>query len=325
VAKPALVISLDFELYWGLIDVCSLSSYTANLRGVPKAVDGMLDLFAAFDVHATWATVGFLFLDSMDEVRAHRPSILPAYADGRLDPFAYVDGPARGADPTLHFAPHLIERVLASPGQELATHTLSHFYTLEAPTALEAFRVDLEMAVAVARRRFGAELTSIAFPRNQYSADHLGIARQAGMTAFRGSPEQWMYSTRAGSDDSRVARLARFADTYLPVVRDTTYVPAVPPLGQPVNVVGSRFLRPWSQRRRRLDRLRMRRVIGEMRTAAQRGHHYHLWWHPHNFGLAPTENLAALRQILEEFAALRETHGMRSLSMREVAASLTDG
>jgi peptidoglycan/xylan/chitin deacetylase (PgdA/CDA1 family) len=321
----ALVVSLDFELYWGLLDIRSLASYSANLRGVPKAVEGMLDLFTEFDVHATWATVGFLFLDSMAEVRAHRPTMLPGYADPRLDPFAYADGPGSSADPAFHFAPQLIERILATPGQELATHTLSHFYPLEAPEALDAFRMDLDGAIAVARRRFDVDLTSIAFPRNQYSIEHLLIAADAGISAFRGSPEQWMYSTRAGSEDSRPARLARFADTYLPIARDTTFVPTPPPPGQPVNVLGSRFLRPWSDERRRLDRFRVGRVVGELRAAAEHGRHYHLWWHPHNFGLAPGQNLASLRQILEAFAVLRDTHGMRSLTMRDVAGGVARG
>ena len=299
--RPALVISLDFELYWGLLDVCSLAAYTPNLRGVPAAIAGMLELFAAFEIHATWATVGFLFMDSMDEVRRHRPAVLPGYADGRLDPFAYVDGPGSDADPALHFAPHLIERVLAAPGQELATHTLSHFYPLEAPHALDAFRADLSMAIDVARQQFGVALTSIAFPRNQYSTDHLKIAAEAGITAYRGSPEQWMYATRAGAEDPRAAPLARFADTYLPIAPDTTFTPTAALAGQPVNVPGSRFLRPWSRGRRRIDRFRVRRVIGEMQTAAKHGRHYHLWWHPHNFGLAPNENLTALREILEAY------------------------
>jgi peptidoglycan/xylan/chitin deacetylase (PgdA/CDA1 family) len=322
---PALIISLDFELYWGLLDIRSLASYAANLRGVPQAVEGMLDLFAEFDVHATWATVGFLFMDSMAEVQASRPAVLPGYADPRLDPFAYAHGPGSVANPAFHFAPHLVERILVAPGQELATHTLSHFYPLEAPQALDAFGADLETAIAVARRRFGVDLTSIAFPRNQYSREHLRIAAQAGITAFRGNPEQWMYSTRAGSDDSRPARLGRFADTYLPIARDTSFVPTAPPAGLPVNVQGSRFLRPWSEERRRLDGLRLRRVVGELRDAAENGRHYHLWWHPHNFGLAPGQNLAALRHILNAFATLRETHGMRSQTMRDVAGSVGDG
>ena len=284
----------------------------------------MLELFAAFEIHATWATVGFLFMDSMDEVRRHRPAVLPGYADARLDPFAYVDGPGSDADPALHFAPHLIERVLAAPGQELATHTLSHFYPLEAPHALDAFRADLAMAIDVARLQFGVTLTSIAFPRNQYSTDHLKIAAEAGMTAYRGSPEQWMYATRAGAEDPRAAPLARFADTYLPIAPDTTFTPTAALAGQPVNVPGVDSSGPGvaavdvsigavsGADRRDAGGREARTALPSVVASAQ-------------LRPRPEQNLAALREVLEGYSTLRDTHGMRSLTMREVVATLADG
>ena len=64
----ALVISLDFELYWGVRDKRSLAQYGRNILGGRKAIPRMLDLFAERDVGATWATVGFVFCGSKDEV-----------------------------------------------------------------------------------------------------------------------------------------------------------------------------------------------------------------------------------------------------------------
>ncbi len=52
-----------------------------------------------------------------------------------------------------------------------------------------------------------------------------------------------------------------------------------------------------------------------LREAAATRSIFHLWWHPHNFGVRTAENLAFLRGILEEFDGLRERHGMASLSM----------
>jgi hypothetical protein len=56
-----LVISLDFELYWGVRDVFALEEYASNLLGVRKVVPAVLQLFDQYGIHATWATVGFLF------------------------------------------------------------------------------------------------------------------------------------------------------------------------------------------------------------------------------------------------------------------------
>ena len=46
---------------------------------------------------------------------------------------------------------------------------------------------------------------------------------------------------------------------------------------------------------------------------------YHLWWHPHNFGLDTERNLAFLRQILEHYRELNERYGFESAHMGEAA------
>ena len=46
---------------------------------------------------------------------------------------------------------------------------------------------------------------------------------------------------------------------------------------------------------------------------------FHLWWHPHDFGVHLAENLRAVRDILGWFARLRDAYGMESLTMAEAA------
>src|SRR5262245_8758504 len=53
----------------------------------------MLDLFAERDVGATWATVGFVFCGSKDELMEARPRLLPHYADPRLSPYDFSTYP----------------------------------------------------------------------------------------------------------------------------------------------------------------------------------------------------------------------------------------
>jgi hypothetical protein len=68
-----------------------------------------------------------------------------------------------------------------------------------------------------------------------------------------------------------------------------------------------------------LERLRLRRITSAMETAARRRRLFHLWWHPHNFGVDLEENLAFLRGILDYFRTLQERYGMRSMTMAAVA------
>jgi hypothetical protein len=79
----AFVISLDFELMWGVRDKRTIADYGCNILGVRQAVPALLDLFATRQIACTWATVGFLFCADKDELMASLPARLPAYADSR--------------------------------------------------------------------------------------------------------------------------------------------------------------------------------------------------------------------------------------------------
>jgi len=71
-----------------------------------------------------------------------------------------------------------------------------------------------------------------------------------------------------------------------------------------------------------LERLRLQRITSAMETAARRRRLFHLWWHPHNFGVDLEENLAFLRGILDYFRTLQERYGMRSMTMAAVAEAV---
>jgi peptidoglycan/xylan/chitin deacetylase (PgdA/CDA1 family) len=313
---PVFIVSLDFELYWGVRDLMTVEAYRSHLEGVRVVVPRLLQLFRDYEIRATWATVGFLMLRDVADLRAHYPERLPGYRRTKLCPYRYVDREGASLERALHFAPDLVGRILATPGQELATHTFSHFYCLERPASVEAFRADLQVTRALARSRFGADVRSLVFPRNQYTPDHVRAAAELGITAYRGNPETWMYRPRSVEEESRVRRLARFADAFLPVSSDLSFLLRD---AEPVNVPASRFLRPWGARERWAEPLRLARIQRELRAAAERGRAYHLWWHPHNFGARPDENLAALATVLDELARLRRSHGMRSVTMADAA------
>ena len=59
--QTSLIASLDLELFWGMQDIMDLTEYQANIQGGRKAIPQMLELFQKHGIHATGATVGFLF------------------------------------------------------------------------------------------------------------------------------------------------------------------------------------------------------------------------------------------------------------------------
>lgn len=313
--RGALVISLDFELDWGVRDTLSLNGgYRENLLGAREVVPKLLALFGRYEIAATWATVGFLFASTREELLAASPAVKPQYHDVRLDPYRAEIGDDEQSDP-LHYAASLIELIAAQPRQELATHTFSHYYCLEPGQTKEAFRADLEAAVKVAAAR-GVKLRSIVFPRNQLNPDYLEALKPLGIDCYRGTEPGQLYRPAAGGEQSLPRRALRLLDSYFDLTGpNLVRWEAVREANGLCNVASSRFLRPF---RRRLEPLRWRRVVKAMETAAKQGAIYHLWWHPHNFGVDQEANLAFLERVLKVFADLRERYGMESLSMAEV-------
>jgi peptidoglycan/xylan/chitin deacetylase (PgdA/CDA1 family) len=322
----ALVISLDFELAWGVRDVPGIEPYRRHLLGAREVVPRLLDLFAERGVAATWATVGFLFADGRDEALAFAPAERPAYADPRLDPYRPLEGRDPGErvgrserDDPLHFAPSLVRRIAAAPGQELASHTFSHLTAMEAGVSYASFEADLHAAQAIARAH-GGPLRSLVLPRHQVRADFLPAIAGAGFVAHRGPEPHRLARPRAGLDDPLTIRGARLLDAYLPLTGANTAAWPRPDAFGLVDVPESRFLRPALPRLRPLEPLRVGRVVGAMTAAARTGGICHVWWHPHNFGADPDANLANLRAILDAFERLRGEWGFASFTMGEIAA-----
>ena len=314
----SLVISLDFELHWGVCDHLTVDEYRANLLGAREAIPAMLALFAERAIHATWATVGFLFFDRRAALLDALPSQRPTYTVPRLSSYEWLPavGDDERADP-FHFGRSLLEQIRKTPHQEIATHTFSHYYCLERGQTPDQFRADLRAARSAAET-LGVALTSIVFPRNQMAREHLDVCAELGIHVYRGNERSWLYRPTTREDRGLLRRALRLADTYLNLSgHHATRATLVPP--NLVDVAASRFLRPYSPRLRRFEQLKLRRITQSMTHAAQRGLTYHLWWHPHNFGVHLAENLRMLSSILDHFSSLSAQHGMRSRTMSELA------
>jgi glycosyltransferase involved in cell wall biosynthesis/peptidoglycan/xylan/chitin deacetylase (PgdA/CDA1 family) len=315
----ALVISLDFELHWGVRDLEAPDGpYRTNLLGAREAIPRILALFEEFGVHATWATVGMLFAKDREALRRHTPGLKPLYDDRRLCPYDEPIGGGETDDP-LHFASSLIDRIRGTPGQEVGSHTFSHYYCLERGQTPDAFRADLEAAVAIAAAR-GIALRSLVFPRNQVNPAYVPLLRDAGIECFRGNQRGRFHGALRIADERRWMRAARFPGAYFgirPV--STTPWDDIQRRGGVVSIPANAFLRPFTRRLPVLETLQLRRLRSGLVRAARRREVFHLWWHPHNFGAETDRNLTALRRLLETYSRLSRDHGFRSLTMHEAS------
>ena len=311
-----LVISLDFELFWGVSDSRTIAGYGRNVLGVWQAIPRLLALFGRYGIRVTWATVGMVMCRDYRHWRDIRPAVLPGYARAAVSPYS-MDSLV-SEHPRLFFARSLVEHIQATNGQELATHTYSHFYCNEAGATPGQFAADLACARSIAAE-MGVAPRSVVLPRNQIADDFLAVLPDAGIEVYRGNAQHWLYRNGNAVAGGIAGRAIRFADAFLPLSGQCTVREQAK--DGLVNVPASLFLYPWSARQPALMALRLRRLKQGMTEAARTGRIFHLWWHPHNFGVNLEENLALLEAILRHYQALADTHGMQSRCMGDFASS----
>jgi peptidoglycan/xylan/chitin deacetylase (PgdA/CDA1 family) len=302
-------------MFWGVADSRSVADYGRNIQGSLIVIPKMLQMFQRYGIRATWATVGMLMCRDFSQWQEIRPQVYPGYSREKCSTYSLA--PLAREYPALFFGRPLVTRILDTPGQEVGTHTYSHYYCSEAGASPEQFAADLACAVYIGAE-LGVAYRSIVFPRNQVREGFLPALDDAGIRAFRGNPNHWIYRDGHVTPAGMAGRAIRFADTW---VNLTGMYPATPTVcSDKVDVPASMFLRPWSKNLHGLEGLKMKRIKRAMSDAASRGENFHLWWHPHNFGLDIERNLNMLELILQHFEQLRHTHGMRSQSMGDLVS-----
>lgn len=322
VRTSILVVSLDFELNWGIRDKIPLDRYREHLLGVRDAIPAMLELFDEYNIHVTWATVGFLFCESKRELTF--PTVKPNYLDTNLSPYLHLAQAGRNeSEDPYHYAPSLIRLIMSYPHQRIGTHTFSHYYCLEKGQDKEAFQADLAAAQNVAQP-YHIELRSLVFPRNQVNPEYLSVCEELGIRSFRGNPESWIYKASPEREVSVWRRGVRLLDSYINLSGHNGHSLEKIQSSFPRNIPASRFLRPYTKKLRLLESLKIRRICSDLTYAARHRLLYHLWWHPHNFGVNLRKNLRNLRKILDHYQLLQQTYGMQSLHMEEVAELAAD-
>lgn len=304
---PAVVISLDFELRWGVHDRYGLDfdAYRENLENVSFVIPELLKLFTARGIRATWAVVGALACKNWDEYFARAPAppryrnpalaIKREYAD--LDP-----------DGILHFAPELVERILRTPGQDLGTHTFSHLYLREPGVTSEDVSADLAAVRQLYDERFRFTPTSLVFPRNECA--FLDVVRASSISMWRGNQAAWYYECQGTHSNWALPKVLRMVDSLDPY--RTRAAPAEPQMTRAslfLRLNLARFL--WAAQLSRIER--------ELK-AAKPDHVFHMWFHPHNVGTDVHQRLSRVEQVLDRIAEAQQRGGAKSCSMADLAS-----
>ncbi len=194
--KGVVVISLDMELAWAWQYGRTMRQDARSLgMRERKQVPILLSLFDEFEIPATWAIVGHLFLQSCSRDAgglAHSEMPRSDHFKRRYWQFTtgdwYQHDPCSNAtsDP-LWYAPDLVEAIIAARSKhELGCHGFSHLGLQDCPPDVAAAELD---ACLLAARPYGVRLSTFVFPGNE--SGNFELLRRKGFRSVRTYPVPW--------------------------------------------------------------------------------------------------------------------------------------
>lgn len=308
------VVSIDLEMSWGVVHRGHPHD-DSPYRDERSIVAEVLELFERYEISATWAIVGHLFLsgcapvDGVKHPEIARPSYPSLAGDWyELDPCRSVD------EAPTWYGPDLVEAIRASRvPQEIASHSFGHLIAGEPGCSSEAFRTDLEASRAAAAAA-GIELRSFVFPRN--SIGHLDVLEDAGFTAYRSRPRG---SESPSGSDPRLMELFGAS-------RSRSWKPVRPVLnGGLVEIPHTYLFDPGSKKANRFGtRLWSLQQRRRLRHAVRTRSLFHLWFHTHNLAGHRTRARVALETLLDEVRSLIDAGRLENPTMGEIAEGMTE-
>lgn len=308
------VISLDFELFWGVQDKYSFEEYGDNVRGVWTVIPRLLALFEKYNIQATFATVGAMMAKDFKELSTYIPSVKPDYTRIELSPYGEFLSKLNPENAELYFGKPLVDMVAKNPNHQIGTHTFSHYYCLEDGQNRISFEEDLNAALQIAKAA-DLEIKSFVFPRHQLNESYIEKFKDFGISIYRGTEKAWYHTPAKDGTESLIKRAFRYANYYL-WMGSHHCIPLDEIIHtQPYNIPSSMWLRPYRKKWEILDRLRLIRIKSAMTHAAKQKKVYHLWWHPHEMGIDQDQNFIFLEKILKHYKKLNKRYNFESVSM----------
>ncbi len=315
---PTFALTFDTELIWGSIDRGTPAQFERRYPDVRGAIAGIVRLLQTYEVSATWAVVGHLFLErcQRDESGTAHPSLISPAPDAAAARWCQADpGTSRGRDP-LFYGNDILDLLAAGRTvQEIGCHSFFHVPYDDPAMTTDVVRSDLAECKRAAAAR-GIKLTSFVFPRNEEA--HHEALRAEGFTAFRGADPTW--HAAIGSTAGRLAHLVDQAMAIPPPV-------SVPKQTLPGlwNIPGSMLLLHTSGVRRAVPLgARVAKARAGLRKAERDGGVFHLWTHPFNIASDSAFMLEALERILREAALMRDRGVLDIEPMRTIAERAQD-
>lgn len=313
-AKGIFTLSMDLELSWGTIDhPGDRAKNRAYYEQTRTAIRKLLALLQSYQISATWAVTGHLFLDACQSADGVKHPEIPRsnYPHYHADWFA-ADPCSNVHQAPLWYAPDVIDWIINLPvEQEVGCHSFSHILMGHPATRRETVRAELDYCSRLAAAK-GVYLSSFVFPRNQRGfLDELVLA---GYTAFRSVDHSWCRYIPT----NRLRRIARLVDQGLAITPPVALpyldngLVAIPASMLYLDMAGLKRYVPLASRVNKANR--------GLKQAVRQNKIFHLWFHPFNLATSPVQLLSGLEQIFETVSMLREQGELEVKTMSRLAA-----
>jgi peptidoglycan/xylan/chitin deacetylase (PgdA/CDA1 family) len=313
------MVSLDLELAWGAFDLWGphaadiaqpWSEIFLQTRQV--VIDTLLQLFQEYQIPATWAIVGHLFLDHCETVNGvkHPDMPRPTHRWFKDDWYAYDPASTIETDP-IWYGRDIVEKIMmAQPRQEIACHSFSHVIFGDEGCSEEVAEAEVRKCIALAQE-LGIELKSFVFPRSQ--AGHHEILSKHGFACYRAPRPGWFDAFRG-----KAQRLARLVNDVLALSPPCAVVEKQP--SGLWSISASAYYRSTHGVGRFVPmKSRVQQSIKGIDKAINTRGVFHLCLHPWNFAVGTEQLIDGLRSILQVAAAASEEGKLERLSMGQLA------
>ena len=208
--KGIFVLSLDTELCWGVVDKPDqLKKNKKYYEQSRECIDEILALLEKYDISATWAVVGHLFLQQCKSCGRQKPSnisrnVYPCYRKDRFEQCPCIDE----RDTTLWYGPDILNKIMnCKVHQEIGCHSFAHISYGDKIINRDMAKDDLSNCVSEAQK-YGLKLRSFVFPRNDEG--YIDELQSFGFEAYRGIDPTWY-----GRFPKKLKKICHIIDQFL--------------------------------------------------------------------------------------------------------------
>ncbi|MTI66926.1 MAG: hypothetical protein FH753_10045 [Firmicutes bacterium] len=290
--KGVFTLSLDTELSWGTVDKSNKriknKFYYENTREV---IYSLLNLMEKYNISATWAIVGHLFLE--------REELINSLNENDI----------RFKNISLWYGRNIIKKIKSSKVyQEIGCHSFSHMLFTDKDIKKDILTKEIKRCIDEANK-MGIKLESFIFPRNKVG--YINELIKGGFETFRGIEPNW-YS----SYNPLLKKGLHIIDQVLAIS---------PPVNTPkqqggiLNIPASMLYLPMNGFRRYVPlKSRILKSKKGIKRAISEKKVFHLWFHPYNIATNKEKLLYGLEVIFKEVDKERKKGNIEVKTMGEV-------